>query len=163
MSEHDDKVFVKHFSGILIGLVVFTIVIAILAYSIHKQLTPSDNPSKIAAAEERIAPVSGVYAGEAGASALAEAAAAEAAGAPAAFDGSLDGEMIYNNVCAACHTAGVAGAPVPGSDIWAERAAVGLEALLDNAINGVNAMPARGGRSDLSDEQVQAAVEFMLQ
>jgi cytochrome c5 len=38
----------------------------------------------------------------------------------------------------------------------------GTEMLIDNAINGIGAMPARGGRADLSDEQIEAAVTHML-
>jgi cytochrome c5 len=45
----------------------------------------------------------------------------------------------------------------------AERAGKGQDALVNNALNGLNAMPPRGGRTDLSDEQIQAVVEFMLQ
>ena len=46
----------------------------------------------------------------------------------------------------------------------AERlAAKGLEMLVQNAINGLNAMPARGGNPGLTDEQIQVAVEFMLE
>ena len=45
----------------------------------------------------------------------------------------------------------------------AERAAKGQDVLVQNAVNGLNAMPPRGGRADLSDEQIQAVVEFMLQ
>jgi cytochrome c oxidase cbb3-type subunit 3 len=44
-----------------------------------------------------------------------------------------------------------------------ERAGKGLDMLTQNAINGLNAMPARGGRSDLSDEQIRAIVEYMIQ
>ena len=80
-----------------------------------------------------------------------------------AFDGSLDGEMIYNTVCAACHATGVTEAPIPGSAELALRAEKGMDALMQSVLNGLNIMPARGGMADLSDEQVQASVEFMLQ
>ena len=60
--------------------------------------------------------------------------------------------------------AGVAGAPVPGSEQMAQREAErGIEGLLQNSINGLNAMPPKGGNMSLSDEQMRAAVEFMLQ
>ena len=68
--------------------------------------------------------------------------------------------MIYNTVCAACHATGVTEAPIPGSALRAEK---GLDALMQSVLNGLNIMPARGGMADLSDEQVQASVEFMLQ
>ena len=71
--------------------------------------------------------------------------------------------MIYNSVCGVCHATGAAGAPIPGTGAMAERAAKGMDVLMQSALKGLNAMPARGGRADLSDEQVQAAVEFMTQ
>ncbi len=163
MSEQDDKVFVKHFSGIIAALVVFTIVIALLANYIHGQMAPSENPSRQARIEDRIKPVSAVYAGEEGRAAIAQAEAAAAASRPAAFDGSLDGEMLYTNVCAACHTSGAAGAPRLEAAAWTDRLAKGEETLLENAINGIGLMPAKGGRSDLSDEQLAASVTYMLE
>jgi cytochrome c5 len=45
----------------------------------------------------------------------------------------------------------------------AERAQKGVDALLQSAVNGLNAMPARGGRPDLSDEQIRAVIEYMIQ
>jgi cytochrome c5 len=74
----------------------------------------------------------------------------------------IDGAAIYAQVCQACHVTGAAGAPIPGTDAWAERAAKGEEVLLASAINGLNAMPAKGGRMDMSDAEIKAAVEHML-
>ncbi len=71
--------------------------------------------------------------------------------------------MIYNSVCAACHGTGVAGAPKPGSPEMAQRVEKGADTLMQTVLNGLNAMPARGGRADLSDEQLQVVVEFMTQ
>ncbi|MBY6204344.1 c-type cytochrome [Halomonas denitrificans] len=93
-------------------------------------------------------------------------AAAETASAGAApqvaFDGSLDGAMIYDRVCAACHDSGAAGAPMLVAADWTDRLPKGEDTLVDHAINGIGVMPAKGGRSDLSDEQVRASVEYML-
>lgn len=71
---------------------------------------------------------------------------------------------IYSNVCSSCHDAGVSGAPVMGdSDAWSARFDdKGLETLFDHAINGFNAMPARGGDSSLTDEQVRKTVAYIL-
>ena len=75
----------------------------------------------------------------------------------------VDGEQVYGGLCKTCHDAGVAGAPLSGSDQMAARLdEKGLETLVYNAINGLNAMPPRGGNPNLTDEQIQAAVEFML-
>ncbi|NIC05321.1 cytochrome c5 family protein [Halomonas sp. DX6] len=74
-----------------------------------------------------------------------------------------DGEGIYSQVCMACHETGAAGAPVRGQeDAWADRVDKGWDTLLDHAINGFNAMPARGGNPNLSDEEVAAATAHLV-
>lgn len=162
MEEQTDKVFIRNVSIVIVLLIVFTFSIAFLARDVGFKEEAS-NPSRISTTEERIRPVADVFTGEAGAAAIEAAAASSGAEVKVAFDGSLDGEMIYGSVCAVCHGTGAAGAPIPGSPIMAERAAKGQDMLVQNAINGLNAMPPRGGRADLSDEQIQAVVEFMLQ
>lgn len=146
---------------VVVILVVFTASIIFLARDFGFTEVEDKNPSRDVIAAERIKPVADVYTDEGGAAAIEEAVAETAPVQAAAFDGSLDGEMIYNTVCAVCHAAGVAEAPIPGSEQMAQRAEKGLEVLMQTALNGLNAMPARGGRPDLSDEQVQAVVEFM--
>nr|WP_284047077.1 c-type cytochrome [Halomonas llamarensis] len=90
-----------------------------------------------------------------------------ASAAPAAADssgGDIDGEGIYGNVCSACHETGAAGAPVRGNEAaWAERTEQGFATLLDHAINGIGAMPAKGGNPSLSDKEVEAAVAYMVE
>ena len=83
--------------------------------------------------------------------------------APAA----VDGKQVYNAACVACHGAGIAGAPRVGdSDAWADRIGTGLENMVANAINGFQGsqgmMPAKGGNPSLSDEEIEAAVEYMV-
>lgn len=168
MGNQEDNVFMKRFSLIIVGLVLFTFAIIFIA----RIFVPSsdDNSSRMAMAIERIQPVSGVYtdAGQVPATPPAAAAAPTAvepaAGAPTAgpVAASIDGGAIYVQACQLCHMAGAAGAPIPGTDLWQERAAKGLDQLAYNAVNGINAMPAKGGRMDLSDEEVTAAVEYML-
>ncbi|MEM6576462.1 MAG: c-type cytochrome, partial [Pseudomonadota bacterium] len=74
--------------------------------------------------------------------------------------------LIYNNVCAACHTSGVAGSPKLESAAWEPRLAQGMDTLVQHAIEGYQGdaglMPARGGRMDLSDEQVRVTVQWMV-
>ncbi|HET6565827.1 MAG TPA: c-type cytochrome [Xanthomonadales bacterium] len=164
MNQKDDSAFIKKFSGIIIGLMAFTGIIIVLALSLRGDPDPNANPSQQRLAEERIAPVAGVREGADGQAALAAAQAESQAAAAPAESGPVDGSQVYNNVCMACHAAGVAGAPQPGSDALAERlAAKGADGLTASVINGLNVMPPRGGRPDLTDEQIQAAVEFMLQ
>jgi len=161
VEEQTDKAFIKNVSIVIVILVVFTASIIFLARDFGFMEAEDNNPSRDVIAAERIKPVTDVYTGEDGPVAIEEAVAETAPVQTAAFDGSLDGEMIYNTVCAACHAAGVAEAPIPGSAQMSERAEKGMEALMQTALSGLNAMPARGGRPDLSDEQVQAVVEFM--
>lgn len=78
--------------------------------------------------------------------------------------GSVDGAGIYNSVCMACHETGAAGAPVRGDEAaWAERTEQGFATLLDHSINGIGAMPARGGNPNLSDEEMEAATAYMVE
>jgi len=163
VSAEQDRQFIKQFSMVLVGLVVFTGIIIVVALSIHGQLELSDNPARDIARSERLAPVGGVFAGETGRAAAAAAAAEAAAAAPQiAFDGSLDGGLIYERACASCHEVGAAGAPLMVASAWDDRLDKGMDELVANAINGIGAMPPRGGRRDLSDEQIEVSVAYML-
>lgn len=87
---------------------------------------------------------------------------AQVAAAPAA-GGKVDGKSTYDSACAACHSAGVAGAPKTGDKAgWAPRVKTGNAALYASAIKGKGAMPAKGGNAALSDDAVKAAVDHML-
>ncbi|ALM54340.1 c-type cytochrome [Halomonas huangheensis] len=91
----------------------------------------------------------------------AQAAASDSA---ASSGGAVDGEAIYGSVCMACHDTGAAGAPKRGEEAdWTERSAQGFSTLLDHAINGLNAMPPRGGNPNLSDEEVRAALVHLVE
>lgn len=78
----------------------------------------------------------------------------------------IDGGALYKTKCIACHAAGVAGAPVFGNKAqWAPRIAKGFDALMNTALNGSKVNPAmlpKGGASDLSDAQIKAIVEYMV-
>lgn len=92
-----------------------------------------------------------------------ECSTATVAASSAASTGPKSGDEVYSTACAACHASGVLSAPKFGSaDDWAPRIAKGADTLYSNAINGINAMPAKGGNSSLSDEEVIAAVEHMI-
>lgn len=70
--------------------------------------------------------------------------------------------QLYQGACLACHNTGAAGAPRLGdAAAWSERSSRGLDALVSSAINGIGAMPPRGG-SQLSDEQIRQVVEYIL-
>jgi cytochrome c5 len=97
--------------------------------------------------------------------------AAPTAAAPApavsATAENTQGKSIYGRSCALCHAAGVAGAPKPGDSAdWAPRIAQGMDMLTTHAIDGFTGskgfMPPRGGAANLTDEEVVAAIRFMV-
>lgn len=104
------------------------------------------------------------------AAAEAAAAAEEAAAATQetqVASGPADGESVYNTACTACHTPGIAGAPKLGdAAAWEARLGQGVEVLIEHAIQGyqgeAGVMPAKGGNPALSDDEVAAAVQYML-
>ncbi|MHB1121982.1 MAG: c-type cytochrome [Ramlibacter sp.] len=96
----------------------------------------------------------------------APAAPAAAPAATASADNSA-GKSVFNKTCALCHAAGVAGAPKPGDKAdWGPRIAQGNDVLYKHAIEGFTGakgqMPPRGGASSLTDDEVKAAVNYMV-
>lgn len=72
------------------------------------------------------------------------------------------GEAVYTAICAACHTSGAAGAPKLGDlGAWSARIGQGYDTLVKHAIEGIRAMPAKGGNPDLDDLEVARAVAYM--
>ena len=85
----------------------------------------------------------------------------------AAAPSDLDGQAIYQNACFACHMTGAGGAPITGDTAaWGDRVAQGRDVLVQHAIDGftgsLGVMLPKGGRADLSDEEVAAAVDHMI-
>lgn len=120
-------------------------------------------------AAEQLASATGMTTESATATAAAAAASVAAtepaAGAPAA-DLAL-GEKIYKANCFACHGTGAAGAPKLGdAAAWTDRLARGDATLIKHAIEGFKGntgyMPPKGGFSNLSDDEVAAAVHYMV-
>jgi len=73
------------------------------------------------------------------------------------------GDEVYAAACAACHDSGAAGAPRTGrSGEWADRLEQDMETIYDHAINGIGAMPAKGGCSGCSEEEVRNATDYMI-
>jgi cytochrome c5 len=153
-----DSIFFRNFSMLLGFLVTLTVVLATVAYFMHKDILGGDEMAKDRS--EIIKTLESSAQVNTGAPIVAEVETADAA-PTAAFDGTLDGKTIFDNVCTACHTTGAAGAPKLEAAAWKDRMAGGIDALVSSAINGKGAMPPRGGRADLSDEQIKATIEFM--
>jgi cytochrome c5 len=82
--------------------------------------------------------------------------------APAAATNDV-GEKLYKQACAACHVAGVAGAPKFGDKAaWASRIATGMDALVASVVAGKGIMPAKGGAAGASDADLRAATQYMV-
>jgi cytochrome c5 len=83
----------------------------------------------------------------------------------AANAGPRSGEDIYNTSCVACHGSGVLGAPklhVAGD--WQPRIdEKGLDQVWKNAVNGIGAMPPMGTCGSCSDDDIKAAVDYMIE
>ena len=162
MDQQEDRAFLRQFSGVIVGFMLLTVALIFLARYMQPEQAADANPSQAILAEQRIAPVGAVRSGEEGAAELAAVQTAAVEAEPAG-DVVVDGSAVYNGLCSACHAVGAAGAPITGSEQMAARLQEkGIEALIANAIGGINAMPARGGNPALTDEQITAAVEFML-
>ena len=74
-----------------------------------------------------------------------------------------EGKVIYEGVCHTCHAAGLLGAPKFGDKgAWGPRIAKGTATLHQHALQGFNAMPAKGGNADLLDVEVTNAVDYMV-
>jgi len=163
-----DLVFLKQFSMIIAFLAALTLALILVGIYINAQLEPAPNPVAEAAVQQRLSPVGGVYAGATGAAAAAAAKAAAAAAAvgQVAYEGTLDGSVIYAALCGACHTAGAGGAPKMERAAWTARIAQGADLMHKHAIEGFQGnagiMPAKGGNPSLTDEQVIATVDWMV-
>src|SRR6267378_1577242 len=135
----------------LIVVILLSFVVPIVAIILLVQLVvsrPAADPNAMTdeAIAKRLQPVGRVEFGGAGAAA-----------------GSRTGEQVYKAVCTSCHQTGVAGAPKLGDKAaWAPHLMHGTDGLLQSALKGKGAMPPKGGNPSLSDDDVRAAVEFMV-
>jgi cytochrome c5 len=73
------------------------------------------------------------------------------------------GKQVYESVCIACHGTGAAGAPKFGDKVWVEREKKeGIKELVKDAIKGERAMPPKGGCAECTEEEIRAAVQYMI-
>ncbi|HEY6985991.1 MAG TPA: c-type cytochrome [Rhodanobacteraceae bacterium] len=154
----------------LIGfLAVVAILLMALGAHIYASHPPEQSPKAAAEVSDRVAPVGAVYAGDTGRAAMAAAqeAAKAAAASQVAYGGTTDGKTIFGNLCHACHETGAGGAPkISDKSAWAPRVAEGLETLIKHATDGFTGksgvMPPKGGNPALTDDQIKATVQWMV-
>ena len=93
---------------------------------------------------------------------VAQVVVANESGSESGSESSISADKIIKANCAMCHAGGLMGAPKIGDiALWAPRIAQGKDMLINNAIKGIRMMPAKGGNSRLTDEEVAAAVISM--
>lgn len=145
----------KFFIG---SVVIFFIIAGVVTVVLNNMSALADNalpPESMdeQAIAERLQPVAQVHVGD----------APVMAQAPVEDMQVNQGQQIVQNVCAVCHATGMMDAPKNHNAAdWAPRLEKGIDVVYANAINGINMMPARGGRPDLTDEEVKAAVDYMI-
>lgn len=162
MSLEQDKAFFKNFAFVLIGLSVLMVTFMVLGAMFGSG--DDISASNAAAVMENTAPVAKVQIeGD-----EPEAPAMEESTEMAAAEEEHVGKTAYGSICVACHGSGIPGIPQLGdAAAWAPRIAQGNDILYERAINGYTGssgmpMPAKGGNPSLSDDDVKAAVDYIV-
>ena len=165
-----DQKFFDMYSLVIGILIVFTVAILVLALKLSERTQEKyvrESAEYQTAVNERIRPFGQVYLP--GEEQEAAAPTVDVAPEPEPVATAMTGAQVYNAACNACHGGGVGGAPVTGDvAAWSPRIAQGMDVLNDHAINGFDGdaptpMLAKGGRVDLSDQEVIDAVAYMVE
>ena len=162
--KRDHKFFGRY--SVIVGILAIGIVaLAIIMSNLTEDLDTRNSDEYQASVRDRIRPFGQVYLpGEeidAGRPLVVIAAQSE----PVAT--TMSGPQAYNAACIVCHATGIGGAPPVGDDTaWQARITKGNDTLYLNAIDGyigsTGSMPPKGGRLDLSDDEVRRAVDYMV-
>ena len=149
------------FSGLMLFFVALTFMIFFLAKAVssdvNEKIAKEKAQEQAEAQASAVQPSAGIIIGSPVDS------AASATNVALAEETTKSGEEVYQANCAVCHDAGIAGSPKLG-DIatWSTRISKGIETLYNNAINGINAMPPKGGSKD-SDDAIKLAVDYLVE
>jgi len=138
------QVVLASFVGI-VGIVLFVLLVAKI-FGVTDTIEVAEPTAAVSQVEENIKPVAVV----------------EVAAAGAASGAEKSGEEVVKAVCSMCHAAGLMNSPKIGDKgQWQPRIAQGYETLIKHAIEGIRAMPARGGNPALTDGEIASAVAHM--
>jgi cytochrome c5 len=166
-----------HFFNVFSMVIGLLIVIAIAIFALARVVASETQDKQVLeesqylkSVESHLQPVGNVAVAGQDNSALAIKADAGAGAAGSAGAGPAlpkSGDETFQQVCSTCHGAGIAGAPKAGDKAaWGPRLAKGKDVLYDHALKGFTGtsgvMPAKGGRADLTDDLVKAAVDHMV-
>ena len=164
--KHDQKLFNTYslLIGVLAAVALGILVVSIKASDLMQGTDTRDAGEDQTAVADRIRPFGQIYLP--GEEQQAAAPMVETAEEPAPVVTAMSGPQVYNAACLACHGAGIGGAPILGdAAMWAPRIAQGINVLNEHAVNGYTGsagyMPPKGGRIDLSDQEIRDAVEYM--
>ncbi|MDR2165052.1 MAG: c-type cytochrome [Zoogloeaceae bacterium] len=141
-----------------IAILFSILVVLVVAFALFKghTATVTEDPD----AAERIRPSAAFIKMDNKAPAVAEGAATEESATETA---PKDPASIYASACYICHDTGVAGAPRKGDkEAWSSRVTTGMDALYRSAMNGKGAMPPRGNTTGISDDELKAVVDYLV-
>lgn len=164
---HNDKQFATVFVAVLGALTVLAIILFFIAGYLTREVSSYKEEEIILGNIEPVGKVNiddgSAPQAPAAPAAVAEPGATAAAPVVAAAAEPLSGEQIYQRNCMACHTTGAAGAPKIGdAAAWAPRIARGMDTVMANATNGINAMPPKGLCMTCSDDELKSVVEYII-
>jgi cytochrome c5 len=158
---HNDKQFATVFVVVLGALAVLAIILFFIAGYLTKEVSTYKEEEIILGNIEPVGKVN-IDDGSAPQTPSAPEAAAGVETTAAAAE-PLSGEQIYQKNCMACHTTGAAGAPKLGdAAAWAPRIAKGMDTVMANVTNGLNAMPPKGLCMTCSEDELKSVVDYIL-
>lgn len=167
MSQEQDKVFFRNFS-LVVGILAVLMIIFLVAARITGIDEGAEAERRATAVAEATAPIGEAsVVGEAEEAPAVETVATAPEGAAGEADAGDMGKKVYDGLCISCHGSGIPGIPQFGDKAaWAPRIEQGIETLYSHSIDGFTGgsgmmMPPRGGGS-LSDEEVKAAVDYIV-
>ena len=167
MSQEQDKIFFRNFTLTLAFIAAMMIAFYVIADMVTDEGENAKTNVNTISVAELTKPVGQVaVAGEESEDTVVQ---NEIVADASAVGKSISGESVYNGLCVNCHGIAALAAMIPQAGdaaAWEPRIKKGIDVLYANAINGytgeLGMMPAKGGNPALSDEEVKAAVDYII-